>query len=156
MNWLKSIWNKHLFGKDIPWANIKHQTDGSITISDFNHAFVKSVTEKLPSELIENKFDDEIVELWVNRYNLQFESPKLTVVHGKVSENENIELNISWNKAFITQLRSLGFNGDSDEDIIHMYLNSMSNQHKESDENDLDDDLKDELLLAAQQALDKK
>jgi hypothetical protein len=32
----------------------------------------------------------------------------------------------------------------------------MSNQHKESDENDLDDDLKDELLLAAQQALDKK
>ena len=156
MDWLKSIWNKHLFGKDIPWANIKHQADGSITISDFNHTFVKSVTEKLPSELIENKFDNEIVELWVNRYNLQFESPKLTVVHGKVSENENIELNISWNKAFITQLRSLGFNGDSDEDIIHMYLNSMSNQHKESDENDLEDDLKDELLLAAQQALNKK
>ena len=48
MDWLKSIWNKHLFGKDIPWANIKHQADGSITISDFNHAFVKSVTEKLP------------------------------------------------------------------------------------------------------------
>lgn len=156
MDWLKSIWNKHLFGKDIPWANIKHQTDGSITISDFNHAFVKSVTEKLPSELIENKFDDEIVELWVNRYNLQFEMPNLTVVHGKISENDNIELKISWNKAFITQLRTLGFNGDSDEDIIHMYLNSMSNQHKESDENDLDDDLKDELLLAAQQALDKK
>jgi len=94
MDWLKSIWNKHLFGKDIPWANIKHQADGSITISDFNHAFVKSVTEKLPSELIENKFDDEIVELWVNRYNLQFESPKLTVVHGKVSENENISFEL--------------------------------------------------------------
>lgn len=158
MNFFKSIWHKYLLGKNIPWANVKHDDNGNISITDYNLAFVKSISDKLPYELIERKFDKEIVELWVQRYNLQREQPKLTVVHGKVLEDETIELDISWNQAFIKQLRALGFNSDSEEDIVHLYLDSMSSRsiNQNDDEPELDQDLKEELFLAAQQAIDKK
>ena len=106
MDWLKSIWNKHLFGKDIPWANIKHQADGSITISDFNHAFVKSVTEKLPSELIENKFDDEIVVF----ADLLSGSPFNTAVM-EALENEKIQVVYGTNLGMLIEcimMRNMG------------------------------------------------
>lgn len=164
MNWLIAFWHKYSYGKNVPWAKIHiDEKTGFISISNWNQEYIKIISEKLPPDLISAMLDYEIVKLWVDRYNLKLEAPKLTVVHGKALEDSTIELDISWNMAFITQLRNLGFNGDSDEDIVHQYLNSISNstnlksnQQSLYDSDELDEVLKEELLLAAKQAAEKQ
>jgi hypothetical protein len=123
------FWNKYSFGAVQPWSIEKKAEDGSISILDYNHAFVKDIRSRLPEELIRTCSDEEVINIWVTRYNYDNVEPKLEVIHAGIDPQGKIRMQFEWNNSFIRQCRENGIQGDTEDDVIGNYL-SMVTQDK--------------------------
>lgn len=119
-----SFIRKHILTKQ-PWS-IQTTVDGKLVVTDYNAAFVKSLREQLGDELVGVKTDAEVVQLWVDRYNYEREIPRLDVVHGEVSADGRVNVKLEWNDAFIRMLRDAGVEGASEDDMIRVYLATVT------------------------------
>lgn len=123
---LKSFIHKYILTKE-PWSE-QVEVSGKLVISNYNSAFVKSLREQLAQELTTAKTDAEVVKLWTDRYNYERELPKLEVVHGEVSSDGRVNVKLEWNDAFIAMLRNAGVEGESEDDMIRVYLASVTSK----------------------------
>ena len=50
------------------------------------------------------------------------------MVHSGIESDGRIKLELDWNPAMIKQLEANGFYGESEEEIVHRYLISLTNE----------------------------
>ena len=122
---MMSFIHKYVFNKS-PWHKERRLDDGKLVIEDFNGAFVASIKAQLSHEIVGLKTDREIVDLWVARYNHDRESPHLEVIHGSINENGHVNIKLEWNDAFIKMLRDGGLQAESEDDLVRLYLASVT------------------------------
>lgn len=121
-----SFIHKHVFTKE-PWS-IQKTVDNKLVVSDYNAAFVNQLRSQLQPEMIEMKTDAEVVQLWLDRYNYEHETPKLEVIHGEVENDGRVNIKLEWNDAFIRMLRSAGIEGSSEDELIRVYLATVTSK----------------------------
>ena len=109
-----------------PKATEAKAADGTLSITDWNHAYVKDLRSRFPQELTIDKTDAEVVQLFVDRYNHEHVEPKLEVLHSGIDPDGRIKMKLDWNEAFINLLRERGVKGDTDEKMIENYLAMMT------------------------------
>jgi hypothetical protein len=121
-----SFIHKHVFSK-APWS-VQETVNGKLVISDYNAAFADQLRAQLQPEMIEMKTDAEVVQLWLDRYNYEHETPKLEVVHGEVGVDGRVNVKLEWNDAFIKMLRDVGVEGSSEDEMIRVYLATVTSR----------------------------
>lgn len=114
-----------------PRANVSYVA-GKLYVKDYNKAFVDDLRVKLGAELTDDKTDEEIVNLFVSRENIEQEEPYLNVVHSGIDADGRIKMKLDWNHSFINLLKKNGITGENDEEAIHRYLLLLT--HNKMDE----------------------
>lgn len=109
-----------------PKATETKDENGTLTVTQWNHAYAEAKRTSMPPELTVGKTDDEIVQLWVDRYNHEHVEPKLEVVHSGIDKMGRIKMKLEWNDAFIRLLQEQGIVGDTEEKMIENYLALMT------------------------------
>ena len=154
---------KELAERDLtPWADISYN-DGKMQVNSYNDKFVEDLKLKL-GYLTDGLNNDQIIDLFTNRENIELEEPRLDVVHSGVDEDGRIKMQLDWNPSFIRHLADNGIQAESEEETIQMYLSLLTHQAAEdiipemlSKEDidaafhDLDEESKAELDEAARQ-----
>lgn len=140
MSWLKNLLRKwvgndpevqkvideRLKALEEPKATETKLPDGTLEVTGWNHAYVRDLRTRLPSDLTESKTDSEVVQLWVDRYNHEHVEPKLEVLHSGIEADGRIKMKLEWNSAFIRQLQERGIAGDTEEKMVENYLAMMT------------------------------
>lgn len=148
---------------ELPHANFVF-TDGKLQIDSFNQAFVEELKLKL-GDLTDGKTDREIVDLYLDRENIQREDPKLEVLHLGLAEDGTVKMKLDWNRSFITHLRENGIEGETEEEAVEKYLQLLHRKHGDSELDqedadavfaDIDAELHREFEEARQQLTAKK
>ena len=62
----------------------------------------------------------------MNHSNLAREEPYLNVIHGSIGKDNQIIVKLDWNDSFINSLKSQGFEGDNEDDLVRAYLAVVS------------------------------
>lgn len=119
-----SYWRKN-FSK-APWSVETRSTTGKLEIKEYNTAFAKELRSQLGDEIVGVKTDAEVVQLWVDRYNYERETPRLEVVHGEIAADGRVNVKLEWNDAFIRMLRESGIEGVSEDDMVKVYLATVT------------------------------
>jgi hypothetical protein len=157
-----SIWNKYLGGRKKPWIDLQY-VDGKLVGKDFNKAFIESVKKKHEDLTVEMN-DQQVVELFLGRENLDIEEPRLEVLHSGITEDGRVKMTLDWNTAFIRHLADNGIMAETEEEAIQQYMsllthNIAEDMHEGISKNHLDEAFKDleaetlrELEEAARQA----
>jgi len=141
MGMFSSIWNKHLGGKSTPWADISY-VGKKVTVRNYNAAFVQDLRASL-GDLTIGKTDEEVVNLFSDRENLELEEPRLEVVHNGVNADGLVKVTLNWNRAFISHLAKLGIAGENEEESVHAYLKMVSPRGTDDHQDDLDEAFSD-------------
>lgn len=138
MSWtsgLKAFWYKTLAASQ-PWADMKTGSDGALSVVNFNHAFAVSLRPQVEgSEMLT---DQEVVKRWVDRRNYETETPKLEVVHGELTPEGRVNVKLEWNDAFVRMLQNAGIEAETEDDMIRLYLASVTSK-VDKDLSDADD-----------------
>jgi hypothetical protein len=138
--------------------------DGKLKIKNFNGAFVDELKSKL-GDLSDGKTDAQLVELYLDRENLEREEPKLEVIHLGLKEDGTASMKLDWNRAFINHLRENGIEAETEDMAIEMYLQLLQRKvdldlnHEENADNafaDIDAELGQEFEAARKLAEQKK
>ena len=156
------IWNKYLGGKKTAWADIKY-VDGHVDVKGYNNLFVDNLRVKY-GDLSDGLTDEQVINLFCDRENIELEEPRLDVLHSGIDEDGRIKMKLDWNTAFIRHLNENGIQAETEEETIQIYLSLLTHQTAEdiipemlSKEDvdaafhDLDDEAKAELEEAARQ-----
>lgn len=135
MSWLKKISNwwtppNPPVEDSTPKAEIIF-VDGKLLVKSYNSAFVADLRSK-HGDLFLNKTDDEVVQLFAQRESIQFEEPKLEVVHSGITEDGRVQMKLDWNQAFIRHLQQNGITAETEEEAVETYL--MMIQKKVADQ----------------------
>lgn len=131
------FWHKYSFGSKQPWSIEKKAEDGSLSILDYNYAFLKDIKSRLPEELILSASDKEVIDIWVARYNYDHVDPKLEVIHAGIDASGKIKMQFEWNTNFIRQCRENGIQGETEDDVIGNYLSMLTrDNHYHSDKHE--------------------
>jgi hypothetical protein len=109
-----------------PRATETKQPDGTLEVTGWNHAYVRDLRTRLPSDLTNGKTDSEVVQLWVDRYNHEHVEPKLEVLHSGIEADGRIKMKLEWNTAFVRLLQERGIAGDTEEKMVENYLAMMT------------------------------
>jgi hypothetical protein len=131
MKQLKAIWFKYFFTKT-PWA-AERKVDGMLVIDDYNQAYPAYLRTILPQDLTSGLTDDDVIGLWVDRYNREHAEPRLEVVHAGIDSSGKIKMKLDWNNAFIQQLYAQGIEGDTEEEMVEQYLTMVTHQRHYED-----------------------
>lgn len=131
MQWLAKIWHKYLLGAQQPWAIEKHDASGSLMILDYNHAYLKDIRSRLPDEMISSMSNQQVIQLWIDRYNHEHVEPKLEVVHAGIDEHGQIKMKLDWNHMFIKLLKRQGVPGETEEEMVENYLMMVTRDQRE-------------------------
>lgn len=121
-----AFWHKHV-STSSPWA-ITSEVDGKLTVHDYNASYVQDLREQLKDAIHGIMTDADVVKLWVDRYNYERETPRLEVVHGEVAGDGRVNVKLEWNDAFIKMLQDAGVEGESEDDMIRVYLASVTSK----------------------------
>lgn len=116
---------------DKPLANIV-VVDRKMIVKSYNAAFVEDLRKTL-GDLTLDKTDDEVVKLFVDRENEEFEEPRLDVVHSGITEEGQVQMKLDWNRAFIKHLKQNGITADTEEEAVNKYLSLITKQVAEED-----------------------
>lgn len=127
---LRGIWYNYLGGKSTPWADLQF-IDGEMKAINYNKAFVDKIRGKLDNMFIDDKTDQQIVDLFYSRETLELEEPQLDVKHAGIDENGRIKMELDWNSAFIKHLAENGIQAESEEETIQLYLSLITHQTSE-------------------------
>lgn len=120
-----------------PWADLQY-VDGKLSVVDFNDAFVDSLRVKFGDLITEEMTDQAIVQLYVDRENIEREEPRLEVLHLGIEDDGQLKIKLDWNKAFINLLLKNGFSGETEDEIIKNYLARLTTETADL-EGELDD-----------------
>lgn len=101
---------------------------GQLAVSDWNAAYAASKRALLPPDLTKNLTDAEVVNLWVERRNIENEEPRLEMVHSDIMPDGQVAIKLDWNDAFIRLLQARGIEGKDEEELIQNYLHVVSNR----------------------------
>lgn len=126
MDWLIALWHKYV-ASSAPWSR-SAEIDGKLVISDFNASYAQKLRDELKDAVHGVMTDEDIVKLWTDRYNFERETPHLEIVHGEVNAEGRINVKLEWNDAFIRMLRDAGVEGESEDDMIRVYLASVTSK----------------------------
>lgn len=123
MSFLTRLWHQAFSSK--PWS-IEDRSSGKLVITDWNAPFAAKLREELKEEIAtsgaKTLTDEDVVRMWVDRYNYERETPHLEVVHGEIGADGKISVKLEWNDAFIRMLQQSGIEGASEDDMIRKYL----------------------------------
>ena len=108
-----------------PWADL-HYVDDKLVVKNYNQAFVKKLRSTMGDLIGESTTDDQIVQLYVERENLDREEPKLEVQHLGIEADGKLKIKLDWNKAFIKHLREHGITGETEDEAIEEYLSRLT------------------------------
>jgi hypothetical protein len=121
---LKSLWRTYVWNTSTPWADIGY--DGKkLLVKGFNKAFVDEQRNK-QGDLCDGKTDKEIVNLFVDRENVEREDPKLDIIHMGIEADGKIKVKLDWNRAFIRHLQENGISGETEDEAIQAYLQLLT------------------------------
>ena len=112
-SWFEKIWHMHLGGSQIAWSNEKY-IDNKLVITKFNPTYANVLRQRMPEDLSKGLIDSEIVKLNVERINSENEKPFLNVIHSSIDKDNQIQVKLDWNDAFIKSLQKQGF------EIVHV------------------------------------
>ena len=126
MDWITALWYKHV-KSNTPWS-ISAEADGKLIVREYNSGYVQGLRAELKDAIHGIMTDEDVVKLWVDRYNYERETPRLEVVHGEVSVDGRINVKLEWNDAFIKMLQAAGVEGESEDDMIRVYLASVTSK----------------------------
>lgn len=125
MTWA-ALWHKYV-NTSTPWSD-QATIDGKLVVKDYNASYVQTLRAELKDAIHGVMTDADVVKLWVDRYNYERETPWLEVVHGEVSPEGRVNVKLEWNDAFIKMLRDAGVEGESEDDMIRVYLASVTSR----------------------------
>lgn len=125
INFFKKLWFDHLGGKKKSWVDMSYQDD-KLIVKNFNKTFANECRNKLGNIISDNKTDKEVIDIFIERKNINREEPKLEVIHCGIDKDGFVKVELDWNNAFINHLRNNGFSGNSEEDLIQSYLERVS------------------------------
>lgn len=123
---LTALWHKYV-NTSAPWSD-QAEVNGKLVIKDYNASYVQSLRDQLKDAIHGVVTDSDVVKLWVDRYNYERETPRLEVVHGEVSADGRVNVKLEWNDAFIKMLQEAGVEGESEDDMIRVYLASVTSR----------------------------
>lgn len=123
---IKSLWYKHV-KTATPWSDQRDE-NGKLVINDYNASYVQGLRNELKDAIHGVMTDADVVKLWVDRYNYEREAPCLEVVHGEVSADGRVNVKLEWNDAFIKMLQAAGVEGETEDDMIRVYLASVTSK----------------------------
>ena len=123
---IKSLWYKH-FKTATPWSD-QREENGKLVVNDYNASYVQGLRDELKDAIHGIMTDADVVKLWVDRYNYEREMPRLEMVHGEISVDGRINVKLEWNDAFIKMLQESGVEGESEDDMIKVYLASVTSK----------------------------
>jgi hypothetical protein len=162
MAFFSSIWHKYLGGRGTPWADVRF-VNGKMSVEDHNDAFTENLRSRL-GDLTTDKTDEQVIDLFVGRENIQYEEPYLDVKHSGIDEDGRVKMEMDWNTAFIRHLKENGIEAETEEEAVQKYLSLLTSsyfhEHDESLEKDaelreqLESETRAELDIAAQQLFD--
>ena len=109
-----------------PTANIVF-VDRKMVVKSYNTAFVEDLRKTL-GDLTVDKSDDEVVKIFVERENEEYEEPRLDVVHSGITEDGHVQMKLDWNQSFIRHLKQNGIEGETEEDAVNKYLSLITKQ----------------------------
>jgi hypothetical protein len=137
--------------------------DGKMSVEDYNKSFADNLKKRFGDQLIDGKTDDQIVELYISRENIQYEEPFLEVKHSGITDDGRIKMEMDWNTAFIKHLAANGIEAETEEEAVQKYLSLLTSnalEHEGVSEEDaelrdqLEAETQAELEIAAQQLMD--
>jgi hypothetical protein len=135
MSWLKAFIHKYILTK-APWS-VTTDDGKTLQVLDYNAAFVQGLREELKDQIHGVKTDADVVTLWVGRYNHEREAPRLDVVHGDITADGRVSIKLEWNDAFIRMLQNAGIEGATEDELVRVYLATVTANAAR----DVDDDL---------------
>ena len=156
MSWLKAFIHKYVLTKE-PWS-VTADDGKALRVLDYNAAYVRGLREELKDHIRTVMTDADVVDLWVGRYNHEREAPRLEVVHGDILADGRVSIKLEWNDAFIRMLQNAGIEGQSEDDLVRVYLATVtSNAAREIDDDLVVDNapLPPEVLNRVQQPSEK-
>lgn len=112
-----------------PWADIVYH-DGKMKINDYNARFVEDLKQKM-GDLTTDLTDDQIVNLFTDRENVEIEEPRLDIKHSGITEDGRIKMELDWNTSFIRHLADNGIQAESEEQAVQLYLSLLTHQAAE-------------------------
>lgn len=110
-----------------PWADLQF-LNGKLVVVDYNDPFVKNLRATLGDLVDDETSDDVVVQLYVDRENLEREEPRLEILHMGIEEDGQLKIKLDWNKAFIDHLRKNGIVGETEDDAIKAYLSRLTTE----------------------------
>lgn len=110
-----------------PWADIEF-IDGQMKVNKYNKAFVEMLKQKFGDLIGNDDTDDQIVQLFIDRENLEREEPKLEIIHSGIEADGRLKIQLDWNKSFIEHLKKHGITGDTEEEAIEAYLSRLTSR----------------------------
>jgi len=122
-------WTKEFFESSTPKAALA-VIDGKLSVKNYNKAFVNDVRDKM-GDVTNDKTDEEVIELYVGHEVAEKEEPRLEVLHLGMHADGRVKMSLDWNNAFIKQCKRAGFDAESEETIVNMYLNSLVGKRDE-------------------------
>lgn len=60
---------------------------------------------------------------------IEEETPRIDIKGDGIGPDGQARLELDWNDAFIKHLKEHGYTGETEEDIVNMYLNSIMMRH---------------------------
>jgi hypothetical protein len=112
-----------------PSANIIFE-DRKMIVKSYNVAFVEYLRKTL-GDLTVDKTDDEVIKIFVERENEEYEEPRLDVVHSGITEDGRVQMKLDWNRSFIRHLKENGIDAETEEESINRYLSLITKQAAE-------------------------
>ena len=110
----------------VPQEDPKPQADfyfenGKIKVKSFNKAFIADLKTKI-GDIGDGKSDEQLVQLYLDRENVEREEPRLDVVHMGIAQDGSIKMQLDWNRSFINHLRENNIEGATEEQAVQKYL----------------------------------
>ena len=119
----------------VPWADIQH-VDGKTFVKDYNKGFINQLKNKFGT-LTDGLSDEQIIQLYIDRENIELEDPRLDVKHAGIDEDGRIKIELDWNTSFIKHLADNGIDAETEEEAVQLYLSMITQQSAHDITNDM-------------------
>ena len=141
-----SFIRNHLWKPRSPFIQIEYE-DGQLKAKAFNKAFILEQRARFDT-LATGMTDQQVLDLYLGRENLEREEPKLEILHFGIDEAGQLKIKLDWNHAFIRHLKLHGITGETEDEAIENYLARLTRK--------VDDELNEDVtnLVSRQQVED--
>lgn len=101
--------------------------ESKIAVKSYNKAFIDDLRKRF-GEAALGKTDQQVIQLYLDRENLEREEPRLEVIHAGLEQDGRVKMTLDWNRAFINHLRENGITGESEDEAVQKYLSMLTSE----------------------------